>query len=357
MWQIKDALIMRYPFKKVKSILIGNVSFLMLKKADLELLESLFIVPEVMNTGYSFADLPVKVSFNGSNVVVYGIPLDITASFGKGTARGPEAIRLASARQIETFIFDEKVDLYDKVKIYDLGDLKIPAWIKVQEQEINSRQRIKAARIFSFLDKTIPKITSLLYKANKLPVMIGGEHTLSYYPLKALYKEEPIVIHFDAHRDMKPGYDGMRMCHTTPFFHLMNEGYIPGKNIIQIGIRQTDREENNIAEKNGVITFDAWEIHRRIDNLLVYLKNITANKKIYISFDIDVYDLPYVPCTGTPEPFGLNPFEILNIIKSIDTSAKLIGLDFVEVALRNEDYREATLATQTLFRILTQDII
>ncbi|MFL6424102.1 MAG: arginase family protein [Nitrososphaeraceae archaeon] len=331
-----------------------------MKKADFELLESLFIVPEVMNMGYSFADLPVKMSFNESNVVVYGVPLDITTSFGKGTARGPEAIRLASARQVETFILDEKVELYDKVKIYDLGDLKIPTWIKVQEEgeeEEESRQRINIARTFSFLDKTIPKITSLLYEANKLPVMIGGEHTLSYYPLKALYTEEPIVIHFDAHRDMKQEYDSMRMCHTTQFFHLMNEGYIPGKNIIQIGIRQTDREENNNAEKNGVITFDAWEVHNRIDKLLVYLKKITANKKIYISFDIDVYDLPYVPCTGTPEPFGLNPFEVLNIIKSIDTSAKLIGLDFVEVALRNDDYREGTLATQTLFRILSQDFI
>jgi agmatinase len=325
-----------------------------LKKADFDFLESLFIVPEVMNMGYSFADLPIKISLNESNTVIYGIPLDITTSFGKGTDRGPEAIRLASARQVETFILDEKVDIYDKVKIYDLGDLKIPTWIKVQE---GGRHRIDTTRTFSFLDKTIPKITSLLYEANKLPVMIGGEHTLSYYPLKALYTEEPIVIHFDAHRDMKPEYDGMRMCHTTPFFHIMNEGYIPGKNIIQIGIRQTDREENNIAEKNGVVTFDAWEVHNRIDNLLVYLKEITANKKIYISFDIDVYDLPYVPCTGTPEPFGLNPFEVLSIIKSIDTSAKLIGLDFVEVALRNDDYREGTLATQTLFRILSQDFI
>ena len=325
-----------------------------MKKADFDFLESLFIVPEVMDMGYSFADLPIKISLNESNTVIYGIPLDITTSFGKGTDRGPEAIRLASARQVETFILDEKVDIYDKVKIYDLGDLKIPTWIKVQE---GGRHRIDTTRTFSFLDKTIPKITSLLYEANKLPVMIGGEHTLSYYPLKALYTEEPIVIHFDAHRDMKPEYDGMRMCHTTPFFHIMNEGYIPGKNIIQIGIRQTDREENNIAEKNGVVTFDAWEVHNRIDNLLVYLKEITANKKIYISFDIDVYDLPYVPCTGTPEPFGLNPFEVLSIIKSIDTSAKLIGLDFVEVALRNDDYREGTLATQTLFRILSQDFI
>ncbi|MBV9668797.1 MAG: arginase family protein, partial [Nitrososphaeraceae archaeon] len=91
--------------------------------------------------------------------------------------------------------------------------------------------------------------------------------------------------------------------------------------------------------------------------LLVYLRRITPNKKIYISFDIDVYDLSYVPCTGTPEPFGLNPFEVLKIIKSIDTSAELIGLDIVEVALRNNDYREGTLATQTLFRILSQDYV
>src|SRR4030095_16240456 len=132
---------------------------------------------------------------------------------------------------------------------------------------------------------------------------------------------------------------------------------IPGENIVQIGIRQADKEENHTAGKNGVTTFDAWQLHDDIDGVADHLQRATAGKKIYISFDIDVYDLPYVPCTGTPEPFGLNPFEVLNIIKSIDTSAKLIGLDFEEVALRNDDYREGTLATQTLFRILSQDFI
>ena len=342
------------------------ISLIVLKKkittissaAALEFLQPLFTIPEKTNAGYSFADSPIKISFNESNVVVYGIPIDITTSFGKGTVRGPEAIRLTSARQIETFILDEKVDIYDKVKIYDLGDVKIPMPIvrgeKKEDTGKENRQQISnIMHILSFLGKTIPKITSILYEAKKLPVMIGGEHTLSYYQMKALSPEKPVIIHFDAHRDMKPEYDGMRMCHTTPFYHIINEGYIPGKNIIQIGIRQTDRQENSMAEKNGVVTFDAWDIHNRIDNLLRYLRMATANKKIYISFDIDVYDLPYVPCTGTPEPFGLNPFEVLQIIKSIDTSAKLIGLDIVEVALRNDDYREGVLATQTLFRILS----
>jgi agmatinase len=324
-------------------------------KTDLDFLEPLFTVPEKTKAGYSFADIPVKVSFYESNVVIYGIPVDITTSFGKGTVRGPEAIRLTSACQVETFVLDEKIDIYERAKLYDLGDLKIPTPV---EQEKEQRSNTAATTfILSFLDKMIPKITSTLYEANKLPVMMGGEHTLSYYAMKALAKEKPIIIHFDAHRDMKSQYNGMKMCHTTPFYHIINEGHIPGKNIIQIGIRQSDKEENMVAERNGVVTFNAWNIHNSIDNLLKYLRKATSNKKIYISFDIDVYDLPYVPCTGTPEPFGLNPFEVLQILKSIDTSAKLIGLDIVEVALRNDDYREGTLATQTLFRILSRDYI
>ena len=320
-------------------------------KTILDFLEPLFIIPEKTKAGYSFADTPLKITFNESTVVFYGVPLDITTTFGKGTARGPEAIRLTSARQIETFVLDEKVDIYERAKIYDLGDLRIPQ-LRTKKGNENS-----VIRYLNYLDKTIPEITDRLVSSNKLPVIMGGEHTVTYYSLRSLANIKPIVIHFDAHRDMKPKYNGMKICHTTPFYHLISEGHIPGVNIIQIGIRQTDKQENKLAEENGVVTFDAWEIHRDIDNVLNYLKSATLNKKLYISFDIDVYDIPYVPCTGTPEPFGLNPFEILEIIKSIDKSSKLVGIDIVEVGLRNCDYREGALATQTLFRILLHNCI
>jgi agmatinase len=297
------------------------------------------MVPERTKAGYSFADMPVKISFKQSNIVIYGVPLDITTSFGKGTSRGPEAIRRASARQIETFMLDEKADIHELVGIFDLGDLKLP--------KTNS-----ISKMLDYLDSTIPKIVASLRNDSKIPVMLGGEHTLSYYQLKSLVEEEPIVIHFDAHRDMKPDYESLKICHTTLFYHLLE--YIPGENMIQIGIRQTDREENKIANKNGVTTFDAWQVHDEIDTVVRHLQKVTAGKKIYISFDIDVYDLSYVPCTGTPEPFGLNPFQILKLVKAIDTSACLIGMDMVEVALKHGDYREGTLATQTLYRILSR---
>jgi agmatinase len=319
-------------------------------KSYLDVLSTLFIPPERTRGRYSFADIPVKVSFEKSNVVIYGAAIDFTTSFGKGTVRGPEAIRLTSARQIETFLLDEKAEIYDRARIFDIGDLKIPVSIK------NTRQRSpkKLAPNLSYLGDKIHKITTLIHNANKVPVLMGGEHTVSYYTLKALSDEKPVVIHFDAHRDMKPEYEGIKMCHTTPFYHIMNDGYIPGKDIIQIGIRQTDREENEIAKKNQVMTFDAWEVHERIDNLVRYIRKATRHANIYISFDIDVYDSPYVPCTGTPEPFGLDPFEVRRILKNICPTAKLVGVDIVEVGLRNGDYREGTLAAQTLFRILSR---
>jgi arginase family enzyme len=200
------------------------------------------MVPERTKAGYSFADIPVRISFRESNVVIYGVPLDITTSFGKGTSRGPEAIRRTSALQSETFMLDEKANIHDLVGIFDLGDLKL-----LKTKNITN--------MLDHLDSTIPKIVASLRNDSKIPVMLGGEHTLTYYQLKALAKEEPIVIHFDAHRDMKSNYESLKICHTTPFYHLLK--YIPGENLIQIGIRQTDKEENETASKNGVTTFDA----------------------------------------------------------------------------------------------------
>lgn len=339
-------------------------------------IESSFLIPEKTNARIGFADTPEKITFQQSDIVLYGIPLEITTSFGVGTRRGPEALRVTSSRQIETLVFEENVDI-STLKIFDLGDLILPNHVSTgvdhettrilesshHDKNRNSRNNVKTDHrptfskdsVMAFLDQSIPKISrAIYYDAQKKPVIIGGEHTLSYYSIKALADERPLVIHFDAHRDMKKQYDNMRMCHTTPFYHLLNEGHIPGEDIIQIGIRQGDYEENTTAEQNGVTTFDAWSIHEDMKPLLLHLNRITPNRKIYITFDIDVYDLPYVPCTGTPEPFGLDPFQVILILKSIDKSADLIGLDMVEVSAKLSDYREGALATHTLYRIFTQ---
>jgi agmatinase len=308
----------------------------------LEEVQPLFVSPELGDVGVSFADFPMKVSLTDSNVIVYGVPLDLTTSFGKGTGEGPNSIRLTSAKQIETYLFEENTDLTDKVKLYDLGDLKMP--------QLDSNCSLSS--IISSIGSNITMTADRIKASSKIPILFGGEHTISYYQLKALADTKPLILHFDAHRDLKPEYGGMVMCHTTPFYHLINDGHIRSHDLVQIGIRQCDRQENQFALNKGVVTYDAWTIHDNIDKLLLYINEVTCNRVIYISFDIDVYDLSYVPCTGCPEPYGLDPFQVTKIIKSISSSAMLIGIDMVEVAARNNDYREGTLAVQTLYRML-----
>ncbi|MGH9926620.1 MAG: arginase family protein, partial [Nitrososphaeraceae archaeon] len=308
----------------------------------LEEVQPLFVSPELGDVGVPFADFPMKLSLTESNVIVYGVPLDLTTSFGKGTGEGPNSIRLTSAKQIETYLFEENTDLTDKVKLYDLGDLKMP--------QLDSNCSLSS--IISSIGSNITLTADHIKASRKIPILLGGEHTISYYQLKALADTKPLILHFDAHRDLKPEYGGMVMCHTTPFYHLINDGHIRSHDLVQIGIRQCDRQENQFALNKGVVTYDAWTIHDNIDKLLLYINEVTCNRVIYISFDIDVYDLSYVPCTGCPEPYGLDPFQVTKIIKSISSSAMLIGIDMVEVAARNNDYREGTLAVQTLYRML-----
>jgi agmatinase len=312
----------------------------------LERLEPFFMAPEKTNSKCSFGDFPTKITFQDSDAILYGIPLDITTTFGKGASHGPEAIRITSAKQIESFLLDEKQEIFEKIKIYDLGDLTL----------VNSKANYNYEKLLENNLKNISKINkinSLIRQEKKVPIILGGEHTLSYFSIKSIANENPIIIHFDAHRDMKPIYEQKKICHTTPFFHLIDEGHIKGDNIIQIGIRQSDKEENDIALNSGVYTFTGWDINKNLKEVTREIRKLTNNRKIYITFDIDVYDICYVPCTGTPEPFGLNPFQITEILKSINKNTALIGIDMVEVAVKNSDYREGTLATQTLYRIFS----
>jgi agmatinase len=315
-------------------------------------LESFFIKPEDTDAGCSFCDIPKPISFQDSNINIIGLPIDITTTFGKTASFGPEAIRKTSANQIETLVFEKNLEVFEKSLIFDLGDLLL------SDDVLNSDTKQKDIDLFwTRFDSHISKVVSILMSLKKTPVILGGEHTITYSVFKEFSKKNPVLLHFDAHRDLKSTYNGMKICHTTPFYHLITEGYLKGSDLVQIGIRQADKNENDFAAENGIITFDAWDCHNSFEAMIKVLKEKTGNRNIYISFDIDVYDIPYVPCTGTPEPFGLNPFQIIDIINNIEDSSTLIGLDFVETGLKNNDYREGTLATQTLMRILTHNFI
>jgi agmatinase len=323
-----------------------------------------WIGPESTPARVPFGNPPDAPGFDKSAIVVYGVPFDDTATFGKGTSRGPEAIRHVSARQVETYIVDERIDLYEKLGIHDMGDLKLQSLSDadralLQNESASDSDRAKVVRklqkIMEQFD-ALKDLTKYLREQNKIPLMLGGEHTLSYWPLTALADEEPVVLHFDAHRDAKAEYMGMRMSHTTPMYHVIKE---QGKRVefVQIGIRQTDREEQDFAERSGVVTFYPRDVREKLPKIKDWIHRKTKGRAVYVTFDIDALDISYTPCTGTPEPFGLTPEEAVEIFRAVHPSARLVGADMMEVAVKNNDYREATTATQLLLRLLARDYV
>lgn len=330
-------------------------------------LQALFIPPEKTPARISFGNPPNKPTFEESRIVVYGVPFDDTATFGKGSDRGPEAIRHTSARQVETWITDERRDIYEDKPVFDLGDLKMRKGLTEKQRKAlydeKSSERTRASIIGTLEQITsqfgvLKDVTRFIRSQGKIPVMLGGEHTLSYWPLSALaHDEKPVVIHFDAHRDAKAKYQGIRLCHTTPMYHAIVECGIPGYDFVQIGIRQQDVDEYNFAIERNIATFDTFQVRNAMTNVRNRIKYLTKGRNVYVTFDIDALDIAYTPCTGTPEPFGLTPGEIVRTLESIDRSARLIGADFVEVGVKNNDFREGTIATQLLLRLFCRDYV
>ncbi len=327
-------------------------------------LRKYFAEPEKTKARIAFGNPPNLATFEEAKVVVFGVCFDDTATFGKGSERGPEVMRHVSARQIETYVIDEKVDVYWKVAVFDLGDLKLKG-LSEKERKIllsedvseNVRKKvlIKLGEVIKQFE-IITDVVKFLRSQNKIPLMLGGEHTLSYFALRGVAKEKPVVLHFDAHRDAKASCMGMKFCHTTPMFHFVSE-FEPGNDFVQIGIRQASEDEQQFAGDKRIVTIYPNDIRKNFDKVKEHIRNKTKGRKVYITFDIDALDIAYTPCTGTPEPFGLKPEQVVELFKAVDSSAQLIGIDMMEVAVRGEDYREATTAVQLLLRLLAREYI
>ena len=172
-----------------------------------------------------------------------------------------------------------------------------------------------------------------LFEIGLRPIVIGGEHTISFGVLKAIhdYDEEYFhnmtVIHFDAHFDMRDEYLGEKYSHASVLrrIHELNP-----KEIVQIGIRSAEFDEYQYVKKQDNITFFTnQDIIKNKKQVLNYLENI--NTPLYISVDIDVLDPSYAPSVGTPAPCGITPIDLedMMVILSVKDT---VGLDVVEVS-------------------------
>ena len=279
-----------------------------------------------MNFPKYFAD--AESSFNDAKFVIFGIPYDKTSSYRKGASKAPNEIRKASWN-FETFNIFTGNDLKD-VKFHDYGNLEV--------EKDSPKEMIGKVKRFS----------SELISKNKFPIAIGGEHSITPGIIQA-FPKDIAVLSLDAHIDFRKKYENEIYNHACVINRIKD--HVGVKNIALFGIRSAEKEEFDEAKNQGLFFIDFFKIkeigfEKAFDKTKSYLKN----KKVYLSLDIDVLDIAYAPGTSTPEPFGLNSFEVLECIRLI--SPQLIGFDIVEVCPNYDNGQTALLAAKLIRYIM-----
>lgn len=248
--------------------------------------------------------------FDQKGIYLLGFPFDGTASFRKGTVKGPDAIRRVSDG-IETFSPYLHKDLED-FKVFDLGNLPL-ADCRDVEKTYNSG-----------IEKFIQLTSNLNHSDHKL-ITLGGEHSISYAPLKKYldYYEDLVVLHLDAHADLRNGYQGYHYSHASIIRRVL-DNFKTKHELIQYGIRSGTKEEFTWMKENGTRCNSLMEFLSRV-------KDIPDTRPVYLTFDLDYFDPGIFPGTGTPEPGGEDFHSFIKLIKILN-SKNFVGADIVELS-------------------------
>jgi agmatinase len=233
------------------------------------------------------------------------VPYEKSVSYGTGTAKGPAAI-LESSQQLELF-----------------DGISIPA-----EHGIYTHPAIGCD---DDPEDVLQKISDAVYEVlclKKIPVILGGEHTVSAGAFSAFKKsgKDFGIVQFDAHADLRDTYEG------TPHSHacVMHRALDLKISIYQIGVRSLSYEEHRLRKKLKIGHLDAAAINKTGMPESILPPDFPAD--IYITFDVDAFDPSIMPATGTPEPGGLSWYQTFQAFESIIQGRNVIGFDVVELS-------------------------
>ncbi len=274
--------------------------------------------------GFGGFDFP----YEKSDVAFFGAPLDLTSSYRPGYRFAPAKIREASAH-LETYVMAAGVDVFEKLNVTDLGDIVVTP---TDLEQTGNR---------------ITRVVKGVLQDGKVPAMMGGEHTVSYFALKAF--GDVHVIHLDAHRDLRDEYMGDRLCHATVMRRVLDG--MPADRLIQIGVRSCSKEEDEFAAGAGVVAYNADQTIDDPKRMIADVKKIVGESKIYLSLDLDVLDPAFAPGVSTPEPGGLSTVQLLRIIRELG-KLNLVGFDVVELVPPHDDGTTAFAAATIIYEIL-----
>jgi agmatinase len=275
----------------------------------------------------NFSGLTKEFSrYKTSKIVVLPIPFDKSVSWIKGAKRGPKAIIEASGQ----------VELYD-----------IETDTEVYKQGVFTSQPIKENTSQKMIAQAYEKTATFL-KDKKFVVTLGGDHSVAIGPIIAhqdFYKNIS-VLHFDAHADMRNSYENNKFSHAAVMARVKERV----DNIVSVGIRSMDISEKNSFKRGNL--FLASDIYCAGNKLISQVVK-KLSKKVYLSFDVDVFDSGIMPSTGTPEPGGLNWYQVVSLIKAVCKTKELVGMDVVELAPMSINKAPDFLVAKLIYKTLS----
>lgn len=252
---------------------------------------------------------------------VIPVPYEATVSYAGGTANGPEAI----------------LDASDQLELYD--GTSYPG-----ENGIFTQRPVDCSGAPEQVMENVRKAVLAALDAGAMPVVLGGEHSLTYGEMAALKERYGRfgVVQFDAHADLRDSYEGSKWSHASVMRRAVKDLDLP---LVQLGNRIYCREELEARKEHGVVSWDAPYLcsHGIPDNLIP--EDFPRN--IFITFDVDGLDPSIMPETGTPVPGGLDWYMALDLAARAMQGRRVLGFDVVELAPREghivSDFAAASL--------------
>lgn len=257
---------------------------------------------------------------------VIPVPYEESVSYGGGTSRGPDAI-LEASDQLELF-----------------NGHSCPG-----EKGIFTHAPVDCSQEAEKVMSNIYAATKKVLDLEKFPILLGGEHSITYGALKALKEKYGSfgVVQFDAHADLRSEYSGTKWSHASVMRRAVDDLGLP---LVQLGNRAFCLEEHEARKKHRVISWDAEYLCQNPipENLIPQ----DFPKKIFITFDVDGLDPSVIPDTGTPVAGGLMWYQALNLAKKAVENRTLIGFDVVELAPRKDSVLSDFIAAQLTYALM-----
>jgi agmatinase len=273
---------------------------------------------------------PESSSYEHSRAIILPVPLERTTTYMNGTRNGPAAI-LAASRNME--LYDEELG---SEPYHEYGIATLPA-IDTQEgtlehvmEELRSTERA-------------------LLSDGKFPVALGGEHSLTGPLIAAAFEKFPdlTVLQIDAHADLREAYQGNPLSHASVMRRAVE--LCP---VVEVGIRSLSVEEAEAIPTLPVRVYWAKDVARRPVESWGPSVLADLGDHVYLTVDLDGFDPAYVPATGTPEPGGLDWYQVIGLIRAVAARRTIVAADVVELLPQPGDHASDFLAAKLVYKIL-----